>query len=108
MKKIAFVVQQYGMEMYGGAELHCMRLAEKMTSLYDVEVLTTCSLDFLTWADHYPEGTNIINGVTVRRFKVSQLRDWEKMGELEKKVKVEKRASPEKKGLKFFLKICSP
>ncbi len=48
MKKIAFIVQQYGMEMYGGAELHCMRLAEKLTDFYHVEVLTTCSIDFLT------------------------------------------------------------
>jgi glycosyltransferase involved in cell wall biosynthesis len=104
MKKIAFVVQQYGLEMYGGAELHCMRLAEKMTSLYDVEVLTTCSLDFLTWADHYPVGISKINQVTVRRFKVSHLRNWEKMGELEKKVKVERQASPEKSGIKLFFK----
>ena len=51
MKKIAFIVQQYGLEMYGGAELHCMRLAEKMASLYDVEVLTTCSLDYMSWAN---------------------------------------------------------
>jgi glycosyltransferase involved in cell wall biosynthesis len=107
MKKIAFIIQQYGLEMYGGAELHCMRLAEKMTSLYDVEVLTTCSLDFLTWADHYLEGTSNINGVTVRRFKVSQLRNWEKMGELEKKVKIENHVSPDKKKEKSFISKLS-
>lgn len=87
MKKIAFIVQQYGEEMYGGAELHCMRLAEKMCALYSVEVLTTCSFDFLTWADYYPQGESTINGVTVRRFSVSQQRSWEQMAELEKKVK---------------------
>lgn len=87
MKKIAFIVQQYGVEMYGGAELHCMRLAEKMVAKYSVEVLTTCSFDFLTWADYYPKGVSKINGVTVRRFGVSQIRSWGKMAELEKKIK---------------------
>ena len=104
MKKIAFVVQQYGVEMYGGAELHCMRLAEKVASLYDVEVLTTCSLDYLTWADHYPEGESIINQVMVRRFKVSEIRSWENMGRLEKKIRVEKSGIPQKMGIKSFIK----
>lgn len=90
MKKIAFIVQQYGREMYGGAEFHCMRLAERLTPFYKIEVLTTCSLDFLSWADHYPEGISEINQVTVRRFRVSQLRDWKKMEELERIVKTHK------------------
>ncbi len=104
MKKIAFIVQQYGLEMYGGAELHCMRLAEKMASFYHVEVLTTCSLDFLTWANHYPEGETEINQVTVKRFKVSQLRDWGKMSLLEKKVKSERDVPAKKKGFKLIFK----
>lgn len=104
MKKIAFIVQQYGLEIHGGAELHCMRLAEKMASYYDVEVLTTCSVDFLTWANHYPEGASEINKVTVKRFKVSHIRDWGKMSELEKKVKVEINKDNKKKGIKLFFK----
>jgi glycosyltransferase involved in cell wall biosynthesis len=89
--------------MYGGAELHCMRLAEKMASLYNVEVLTTCSLDYMSWANHYPEGVSIINGVTVRRFKVSQERSWEKMTEFEKKIRAEKHVR-EQKGIKGVVK----
>jgi glycosyltransferase involved in cell wall biosynthesis len=34
---------------------------------YEVEVLTTCALDALTWRDELPEGTEVINGVTVHR-----------------------------------------
>lgn len=108
MKKIAFIVQQYGLEMYGGAELHCMRLAEKMASLYNVDVLTTCSLDYLSWANHYPEGKSEINGVTVRRFKVSQIRSWEKMAELEKKVKHKIQVFAQKSWIKLiFEKLTS-
>ncbi len=69
MSRIAFVVQRYGPEVNGGAEHHCRRLAEQLISDFSVEVLTTCALDYLTWKNHYPEGVETLNGVTVRRFR---------------------------------------
>ena len=39
--KVAFVVQRYGLEINGGAELHCRWVAEHMNKHWDVEVLTT-------------------------------------------------------------------
>lgn len=87
MKKIAFIVQQYGLEMCGGAEFHCMQLAERMNKLYEVEILTTCSLNFLTWDNYYEPGKSVINDVVVRRFPVSQLRNSKAMEKLERKVK---------------------
>jgi glycosyltransferase involved in cell wall biosynthesis len=38
-------------------------------------VVTTCALDYLTWADHYPEGENDVNGVRVLRFSVPKPRN---------------------------------
>ncbi len=73
--KIAFVVQRYGLEVNGGAELHCRWIAELMKDIWDVEVITTCALDYMTWANYYPEGEDQINGITVRRFSVSEPRD---------------------------------
>lgn len=67
--KIAIVVQRYGSEINGGAELHAKLLAEKLSSLYEVEVLTTCAIEYEFWDNHYPEGTEYINGIEVRRFK---------------------------------------
>ena len=35
---------------------------------HDVDVLTTCARDYVTWKNEYPEGADRIRGVTVRRF----------------------------------------
>ena len=69
MRRIGFVVQRYGPEVNGGAEHHCRRLAEQLTTDFEVEVLTTCARDYLTWKNHYPEGMESVNGVLVRRFR---------------------------------------
>ena len=50
-KKICCVVQRYGMEVNGGAELHCRQISERLTPFYDVEVLTTKAIDFMSWKD---------------------------------------------------------
>jgi len=78
--KIAFVVQRYGLDINGGAELHCRWVAEHMSRHWDVEVLTTRAHDYVTWADHYPAGTETVNGISVRRFSVSHPRDPEVFG----------------------------
>lgn len=84
--KLAFVCQRYGLEVNGGAELHCRQLAEKMRALYDVEVYTTCALDYMTWENHYAPGTEVINGITVHRFPVEQPRDVQAFNKLSERV----------------------
>lgn len=92
-EKIAFVCQRYGLEVNGGAELHCRLLAEQMQKIYDVEVYTTCALDYITWANWYPEGTEEINGVVVRRFPTVRERDVKSFGLISDKVFSEKKHS---------------
>ena len=67
-KKIAIINQRYGLEVNGGSELYSRQIAERLCKKYDVEVLTSCSLDYVTWSNHYKEGVEEINGVKVRRF----------------------------------------
>jgi len=73
--RVAFVVQRYGEEVVGGSEHLCRRMAERMRRHWDIDVLTTCALDYRTWADHYPPGSSSLNGVRVRRFPVDAPRD---------------------------------
>jgi glycosyltransferase involved in cell wall biosynthesis len=84
--KIAFVVQRYGVEVNGGAELYCRQLAEKVALKHHVEVLTTCAIDYMTWKNEYIEGEALINNVLVRRFKVDKERNVEKFNNFTSKV----------------------
>lgn len=68
MDKIAIVVQRYGKEVNGGAELHARLLVERLKKRYQVDVLTSCSLDYHKWDNHYPSGEEMIDGVRVLRF----------------------------------------
>ena len=75
--KLAFVIQRYGAEVLGGSEQLCRLLAERLAVQHDVEVLTTCARDYVTWKNEYPEGVDRIRGVTVRRFASAATRDIE-------------------------------
>lgn len=80
---IAFVVQRYGLEINGGAELHCRWVAEHMRKYMPVEILTSCAHDYITWRNHYPEGEEVISDIRVRRFPVTKPRSPEKFGRLQ-------------------------
>jgi hypothetical protein len=73
--KLAFIIQRYGTDVLGGSEQLCRLVAERLATQHDVEVLTTCARDYVTWMNEYPEGPDRIRGVTVRRFASVRTRD---------------------------------
>jgi glycosyltransferase involved in cell wall biosynthesis len=84
--KLAIVVQRYGADINGGAELHARYIAEHLRPHARVEVLTTCARDYVTWRNDLPAGTDEVNGVPVRRFRVRRERDAEDFGRRSRKV----------------------
>ena len=85
--KIAIVNQRYGTEVNGGSEYYTKKLAEHLKDYYDVEVLTTTALDYDTWTPYYLQGTQIVDGVKVRRFAVKRPRNVLKFKLINKLVK---------------------
>lgn len=73
--RLAIVVQRYGLDVNGGSELHARQVAEHIAPYVQVEVLTTCARDYMTWANHYTPGCEIVNNILVRRFPVQAPRD---------------------------------
>ena len=73
--KLAVVVQRYGLDINGGAELHARYISEHLARHVDVEVLTTCATDYITWRNDLSAGEERLNDVVVRRFPVRRERD---------------------------------
>jgi glycosyltransferase involved in cell wall biosynthesis len=73
--KLAVVVQRYGQAINGGAELHARYIAQRLARHANVEVLTSCATDYVTWRNDLPVGVEEVNGVPVRRFQVAHERE---------------------------------
>jgi glycosyltransferase involved in cell wall biosynthesis len=85
-RKIAIVVQRYGLEINGGAEYHARLIAEKLSRHFTIEVFTTTACDYVTWAHHYPAAREELNGIRVNRFRVQKPRDPEIFGRLQRHI----------------------
>ncbi|MGH9308551.1 MAG: glycosyltransferase family 4 protein [Vicinamibacterales bacterium] len=84
--KLAVAVQRYGADINGGAELHARYIAERLTRHAEVEVITTCARDYVSWRNELPAGVEQVNGVPVRRFPVRHERHPGEFGRLSAKV----------------------
>lgn len=68
-KKIAIIVQRYGAQVNGGAEVHARLLAEQLAKKYTITVLTSLALEYRTWKPEYQPGESYENEVKIIRFK---------------------------------------
>lgn len=84
--KVGLVVQRYGEEVIGGAELHARWIAQRLARRHQVEVLTTCAVDYLTWENKYEPGPATVGGLPVLRFPVTRRRTAEGFDALSSKV----------------------
>ena len=69
--KLAFITPRYGVDIATGPEHGCRLLAEQLSKRrHEIDVLTTCARHASPWKNEYPEGSDRIRGVLVRRFPV--------------------------------------
>ncbi len=66
--KIAIIVQRYGLQINGGAELHARQLAERLAQKHTVHVITTQSESYIDWDNNISQTREIVNGIEVFRF----------------------------------------
>jgi glycosyltransferase involved in cell wall biosynthesis len=82
--RLLFVVQRYGHEVAGGAELACRQYATHLAARgHDVEVLTSCAINYVDWANEYPPGEETLDGVIVHRLPVRRAREHRFFGPLD-------------------------
>jgi glycosyltransferase involved in cell wall biosynthesis len=74
--KLLLVVQRYGLEVAGGAERCARDYAEGLVVRgHEVDVVTTCALNYSDWRNHYGAGRSVLNGVGVERLPVEHPRN---------------------------------
>jgi glycosyltransferase involved in cell wall biosynthesis len=73
--KLACVVHRYGADFAGGSEAHCRGIAERLGERHQVDVLTTCARDYVSWRNELPAGVEQDGRVRVHRFQTARTRD---------------------------------
>ena len=86
LKKIAIVVQRYGKEINGGAEVHARMIAEKLQNKYDITILTSRAIDYQTWKPVLSEGVQFENNIKIIRFD-HPCRDKKNLRKITRKIK---------------------
>lgn len=77
------MIQRYGLEVAGGSELHCRWLASRLARHHQVEVATTCALDYSEWKNHFPPGASQVDGIPVTRYPVARPRSQARFSQIQ-------------------------
>jgi glycosyltransferase involved in cell wall biosynthesis len=86
--KLACVVHRYGPQATGGSEAHCRALATRLAANpnHQVDVLTSCATDYITWKNVLPAGESRDGAVRVMRFPVARQRRLNRFREISEHV----------------------
>jgi glycosyltransferase involved in cell wall biosynthesis len=77
--RLLYVVPRYGERAAGGAEGACRSFATRMAARgHTVDVVTSCAISYLDWANVLPQGADDDRGVTVHRLLTVAPRDIER------------------------------
>ncbi|MBP9889017.1 MAG: glycosyltransferase family 4 protein [Leptospiraceae bacterium] len=73
-KKIALVSPIFSHHISGGAEKHALNFAELLSQEFELEILSTQALDYITWKNVIPQKAEKFGEALIRRFPVKQSR----------------------------------
>ncbi len=69
MSRLAILVQRCHASVVGGSEALAVHYAQLLGEAgHEVEILTSCAVDYLGWDNALPEGADAVEGIAVRRF----------------------------------------
>lgn len=74
MKRIAILVQRCHDEVVGGSESLAWQYANLLSAHYEVDILTSCALDYASWDNALPAGIEQRDGIAIHRFPVARPR----------------------------------
>lgn len=83
--QVAVLVQRYG-AVRGGAEALARSVVQRLSSHWEVTVLTSCAADHLTWSNAFPAGSSRVDGVRVLRFPVRVSREMPVLNALSRRL----------------------
>lgn len=66
--------------------MYCLELARRLGTFWDIDVLTTCARDYMTWKNDYEPGHVYEEGVHVQRFPVDRPRDVQHFNGLSERI----------------------
>jgi glycosyltransferase involved in cell wall biosynthesis len=102
MKKIAFVIPQFGKEFLGGSEKYAELMAYHNKHKFEITILTTKSNDHATWSNSADLNSDFQDGMRVLRFPVDHPRNVAFFNQLTNELLQNKNDAKEQKWIKNY------
>ncbi len=87
-KKIAIIVQRFGKEVNGGAEVHARLLAQKLSEEYEVTILTSLARDYTNWRPYFAPGQQTEGNLKIIRFTNAQRASQKRQSNFARKMRL--------------------
>jgi len=102
MKKIAFVIPQFGKEFLGGSEKYAELMAYLNKHKFKITILTTRSADHVTWSNSSDLNSGFLDEIQVLRFSVDKPRNTALFNQLTNELLQNKNKAKENKWIKNY------
>lgn len=106
-KKIALVSPIFSPHISGGAEKHALNFAILLSEEYDLEILSTQALDYITWKNVIQKDLEVFGNSIVRRFPVNSSRSIKSFNHYHEKL-IQKIPEISEKEMSYWMKLQGP